>query len=88
MATVVDRRIDRSRAAILSGAATVFLRDGYDGASVDDVAREAGVAKRTVYNLFRDKETLFRETISLAIEIAERFSGELAAETGRMQLAN
>ncbi len=86
--TVVDRRIDRSRAAILSGAATVFLRDGYDGASVDDIAREAGVAKRTVYNVFRDKEALFRETISLAIQIAERFSTELAAETGRMQDAN
>jgi len=86
--TVVDRRIDRSRAAILSGAATVFLRDGYDRASVDDIAREAGVAKRTVYNVFRDKEALFRETISLAIEIAERFSAELVAETGRMREAD
>jgi len=88
VATVVDRRIERSRAAILTGAATVFLRHGYDRASVDDIAREAGVAKRTVYNVFPDKEALFRETIRVAIEIAERFSAELAAETGRMQDAN
>ena len=67
---LVDRRIQRSRAAILTGA--------------EDVAREAGVAKRTVYNLFADKETLFRETILVAIEVAERFSAELAAEAGRM----
>lgn len=82
MSTAVDRRVGRSRTAILSAATTVFLRDGYDGASVDDIAREAGVAKRTVYNVFDDKEALFREAISLSIEIAESFSAELAAEAG------
>lgn len=55
---------------------------------MDDVAREADVARRTVYNVFPDKETLFRETILLAIEIAERFSAELAVETGRMRNAS
>jgi len=83
-----DRRIERSRAAVLDAATTVFLREGYDGASVDDVAREAGVVKRTVYNVFGDKETLFRETIQRSIEVAERFSAELVAETGRMRDAN
>jgi TetR/AcrR family transcriptional repressor of mexJK operon len=85
---VVDRRIQRSRAAILGGAATVFLRDGYDGATVDDIAREADVAKRTVYNVFADKETLFRETILVAIAVAEDFSAGLAAEAGRMNDGN
>lgn len=80
-----DRRVERSRAAVLEAATTVFLRDGYDGASVDDIAREAGVVKRTIYNVFGDKETLFRETIHRAIEIAERFSADLVEETGRMQ---
>ena len=83
-----DRRIERSRAAVLDAATTVFLREGYDGASVDDIAREAGVVKRTVYNVFGDKETLFRETIQRSIEVAERFSAELVAETGRMRDAN
>lgn len=82
MSTPVHRRVGRSRTAILSAATTVFLRDGYDGASVDNIAREAGVAKRTVYNVFDDKEALFREAISLSIEIAESFSAELAAEAG------
>ena len=88
MAVVVDRRVERSRTAILSGAATVFLRDGYDRASVDDIARESGVVKRTVYNVFDDKETLFRETIAVSIEVAERFSAELAAETATMRVAS
>ncbi|MBI5160977.1 MAG: TetR/AcrR family transcriptional regulator [Micrococcales bacterium] len=85
MTVLVDRRIERSRAAILSGATAVFLRNGYDGTSVDDIAREAGVAKRTVYNIFEDKEALFRETVSAAIEIAERFSAELSEETELMR---
>lgn len=88
MTSSVDRRVERSRAAILSSAATVFLRDGYDRASVEDIAREAGVAKRTIYNVFDDKEALFRETIEQAVESAERFSSGLAAETGRMQEAS
>jgi TetR/AcrR family transcriptional repressor of mexJK operon len=88
MTQVIDRRIERSRAAILAGAATVFLREGFDGASVDAIAVEADVAKRTVYNVFADKETLFRETISLSIQIAERFSHELADEAGSMHDAS
>lgn len=88
MAVVLDRRIARSRAAILTGAATVFMRDGYDRASVDDIAREAGVVKRTIYNLFDDKETLFRETIAISIELAERFSDDLVAEAATMHDAS
>lgn len=40
-------------------AARVFLRDGYAGASVDVIAREAGVSKATLYSHFRSKEALF-----------------------------
>jgi TetR/AcrR family transcriptional repressor of mexJK operon len=44
---------------ILEAAVTVFLREGYDRASVDTIAEGAGVAKQTVYNHFGDKERLF-----------------------------
>ncbi len=46
------------RAAILDGARAVFLRDGFAGGSVDDVAAEAGVGKQTVYRHFGSKEAL------------------------------
>lgn len=46
------------RAAILDGARAVFLRDGFGGGSVDDVAAEAGVGKQTVYRHFGSKEAL------------------------------
>lgn len=49
----------RKHAAILDGARTVFLRDGFGGGSMDEVARAAGVGKQTVYRHFGSKEALF-----------------------------
>ncbi|MDD8023190.1 MAG: TetR/AcrR family transcriptional regulator [Paracoccaceae bacterium] len=46
---------------VLDGARTIFLRDGFEGASVDDIAREAGVSKATLYSYFPDKRLLFME---------------------------
>lgn len=46
---------------VLDGARSVFMRDGFDGASVDDIAREAGVSKATLYSYFPDKRLLFTE---------------------------
>ncbi len=44
---------------ILDGAASVFARDGYEGASMSRIAREAGVSKGTLYNYFSGKAELF-----------------------------
>lgn len=49
----------RKQAAILDGARAVFLRDGFVGSNMDDVARVAGVGKQTVYRHFGSKEALF-----------------------------
>ena len=54
-------RKGRKVAQVLDGARTVFLAWGYDRASVDDIAREAGVSKATLYSYFPDKQLLFRE---------------------------
>lgn len=76
-----DPRITRSRALIKAAAAEAFLEHGYPGTSVDDIAAAAGVSKRTVYNVFDDKEQLFRAIIGDAIATAERFSAELVTTT-------
>ncbi|GAB1361931.1 TetR/AcrR family transcriptional regulator [Rhodobacter sp.] len=54
-------RKGRKYGQVLDGARRVFLRDGFDGASVDDIAREAGVSKATLYSYFPDKRLLFTE---------------------------
>ncbi|MDZ4093824.1 MAG: TetR/AcrR family transcriptional regulator [Paracoccaceae bacterium] len=44
---------------VLEGARDIFMRDGFDGASVDDIAQQAGVSKATLYSYFPDKRLLF-----------------------------
>ncbi|MBY5806487.1 TetR/AcrR family transcriptional regulator [Rhizobium pisi] len=52
------------RDAILAAATRVFLRQGYEGTSMDLVAQESGAARRTLYNQFPDgKEELFRAVV-------------------------
>ncbi len=58
---------EERRRALCEAAATVFLRDGYTAASVDDIARDAGMSKRTLYRFFPSKAALFEATISDAL---------------------
>ncbi|WP_407732976.1 TetR/AcrR family transcriptional regulator [Pseudomonas citronellolis] len=51
------------RQAILEAAKELFVRNGYDGSSMEAIAAEAGVSKLTVYSHFTDKETLFCEAV-------------------------
>ena len=54
---------DRKRRAILGAASVVFLREGYAGASMDEITALAGASKATVYRYFTDKQTLFSELV-------------------------
>ena len=57
-------RTTRKRKAIVEAATTVFLRDGYPGASMDEIALLADVSKQTVYKQFTSKEALFLEIVA------------------------
>ncbi len=46
---------------VLDGARTVFVAMGYERASVDEIARVAGVSKATLYSYFPEKRLLFTE---------------------------
>jgi TetR/AcrR family transcriptional regulator, mexJK operon transcriptional repressor len=65
-------RYPAKRAAIARAALELFVRDGYERTSVDAIAAEAGVSKRTVYSHYADKERLF-----LAV-IEETYDGLMA----------
>ncbi|KLJ02529.1 hypothetical protein WQ56_03150 [Luteimonas sp. FCS-9] len=56
------------RAAILEAAERMFLQQGYEGVSMDQIAAEAGVSKLTVYSHFGDKDTLFTEAAAAYCE--------------------
>ncbi len=46
---------------VVAGARKVFMSQGFEGASVDLIAKEAGVSKATLYSYFPDKRVLFVE---------------------------
>src|SRR6266568_423759 len=51
------------RRQILDGARKVFMDLGFDGASMNEIARSAGVSKGTLYVYFTDKNRLFEAIV-------------------------
>lgn len=95
-----ERRSDRKRRAILDAATERFLRNGYLGTSMDEIAADATVSKQTVYKHFADKQSLFREIVAMTVDeisdpnyeavVALQDSGDVGADLralAREQLA-
>ena len=59
---VADEEFSKRR-QILDGARKVFLDLGFDGASMGEIARSAGVSKGTLYVYFADKNRLFEAIV-------------------------
>jgi len=55
--------LERRKARVMEVATELFVSHGYAATSLVDIARGAGVATRTLYQHFGDKEALFREVI-------------------------
>lgn len=56
-------RGEAKRQAVIDAAERIFLDQGYANASMDGIAAEAGVSKRTVYNHFPSKQDLFQAVV-------------------------
>lgn len=54
---------EKRRPMILDAAFEVFLEKGYEGASMEAIARRAGVSKPVVYSSFKGKDALFGELL-------------------------
>jgi TetR/AcrR family transcriptional repressor of mexJK operon len=75
-----DPRVVRTRAAVVDAARTLFMRHGYSGTTMEDIAALAGLAKRTVYNNYPDKDALFNQIVLDVIAFAEAFARGLREE--------
>ncbi len=62
------------RMSILEAAAEVFCRQGFAGASIDEIAAVACVSRQTIYNHYREKETLFMAVVD---DVMTRANGML-----------
>jgi AcrR family transcriptional regulator len=75
------------REQILDGSKRVFMSVGFDAASMNDITREAGVSKSTIYVYFANKDELFaaimeRERMQLAQSLLAILSGIEDVEEG------
>jgi TetR/AcrR family transcriptional repressor of mexJK operon len=69
-----DPRVVRSRAAVADAARALFLRKGYAGTTMEEIAALAGLTKRTLYNNYPDKEALFTHIVAEVIAYADEFA--------------
>jgi TetR/AcrR family transcriptional regulator, mexJK operon transcriptional repressor len=53
---------------LLDRALDLFLEHGFEGVSIEAITTAAGMAKRTLYARYEDKETLFRAALTRAID--------------------
>ncbi|MBP7003216.1 TetR/AcrR family transcriptional regulator [Amaricoccus sp.] len=86
-----ERASERKLAQVLAGAREVILAHGFQAASVDDIARAAGVSKATLYRYFPDKAALFAAVMSgdcawrreIPVETEERALTAILADFAR-----
>ncbi|WP_210162976.1 TetR/AcrR family transcriptional regulator [Pleomorphomonas oryzae] len=60
-ADIMDERVRRSRAAVLTATAELLFERGYSGVSVDEISRRSGVAKTTIYRHWPARTDLLRD---------------------------
>jgi AcrR family transcriptional regulator len=78
MQPVEPHQADTRQLAILDAAVSVFARYGFRKASMDEVARAAGVSRQGLYLQFANKEELFRRALEHSL------SSQLAAAEGAL----
>jgi len=66
---------DHSREAILAAARQLFAERGFEGTSLRQVARNAGVDPAMVHHFFRGKDQLFAASVELPADPAEVLAG-------------
>ncbi|WP_171176981.1 TetR/AcrR family transcriptional regulator [Ruegeria sp. HKCCD8929] len=58
MARTIAKDHDQKRAQILKSAARVFAREGFDRASMTQLARECGISKANIYHYYDSKDAI------------------------------
>src|SRR5271170_6794443 len=77
-AAKTDRRVERTRGALMSAFVELILSRGYADVTVEDIAARANVGRSTFYMHFKSREDMLQRSL-------ERPSGPLAAvATGTM----
>ncbi|MEO0588145.1 MAG: TetR/AcrR family transcriptional regulator [Planctomycetota bacterium] len=71
----MPRRPSPKRAAVIDAATQLFLTHGFSGTSMDRIAAEANVSKRTVYDHFPSKDDLFQAIADRTMDEVDKMPG-------------
>jgi AcrR family transcriptional regulator len=63
---------EATKQRVLEAAARAFAREGYDGARLEDIAREAGIRRSSLLHHFESKEALYLAVVESAFHALER----------------
>jgi AcrR family transcriptional regulator len=69
------------RGEILKAAERIFMRDGYQGATIRKIADEVGVSSTALYMHFRDKDEMLLEIVEGVITTLSNANAEIAARS-------
>ena len=72
MMPVVERRSERTRAAILRAFVDLLFRGGFESISVQRIVAEAGIARSTFYEHFSSKEDVLRASMAQFLTVFAR----------------
>lgn len=83
MTQKTDRRVRRTRRALLDALLSLMTEKGYDAITVQDLIDRADVGRSTFYAHFTDKSDLLHEALSGLRAIVEPFPGAAAPDRRR-----
>ena len=78
MPKLKDRVVRKNQAAIEEAALRLFIRQGYFGTSIRDIASEAGISIGNIYNYYPNKEALY-------VSLVRRYTGRMAKMQAQLQ---
>ncbi len=67
----MNEEIDK-KVLIMNSAETIFTRFGYHKTSMDDIAKEAGIGKGTIYYYYKSKEDILLELVNYYHELLKK----------------
>lgn len=73
MVVLKEDHKEEQRNKVLAGALECFYSKGYDAATIDDIVKQSGVSKGSIYKLFKSKEEIY-------IQVIERNTNDLMDE--------
>jgi AcrR family transcriptional regulator len=76
------KQVEQRREDLLSAALKLFKRDGLDQVSLNDIARETGVAKSNIYRYFDSREHIY---LVILQRLATQFEQRIYARLNRLE---